>query len=173
VIPSSIPSHSIPYATYRPSGLTTGDAAPPFELAADDGEVITSAELAGSRYVLYFYPKDDTPGCTKQACNLRDEYSTLLEKGIAVIGVSADDVDSHARFADKYELPFPLLADPEHEILEKYGVWRQRNLYGRLSMGIQRTTFLIDEDGTIRDVIKRPNVDDHASEVLERFGISG
>ena len=159
--------------TTEPIMPEAGQKAPEFTAASQDGDEISLTDYRGRKVVLYFYPKDDTPGCTKQACNLRDEYSTLLEKGIAVIGVSADDVDSHARFADKYELPFPLLADPEHEILEKYGVWRQRNLYGRLSMGIQRTTFLIDEDGTIRDVIKRPNVDDHASEVLERFGISG
>lgn len=150
-----------------------GQIAPEFTAQSQDGDQISLTDYRGRKVVLYFYPKDDTPGCTKQACNLRDEYSTLLEKGLAVIGVSADDVESHSKFADKYELPFPLLADPEHEILEKYGVWRQRNLYGRLSMGIQRTTFLIDEEGVIKDVIKRPNVDDHASEVMRRFGITG
>ena len=150
-----------------------GQIAPEFTAQSQDGDQISLTDYGGRKVVLYFYPKDDTPGCTKQACNLRDEYSTLLEKGLAVIGVSADDVESHSKFADKYELPFPLLADPEHEILEKYGVWRQRNLYGRLSMGIQRTTFLIDEEGVIKDIIKRPNVDDHASEVMRRFGITG
>lgn len=150
-----------------------GQIAPEFTAQSQDGDQISLTDYRGRKVVLYFYPKDDTPGCTKQACNLRDEYSTLLEKGLAVIGVSADDVESHSKFADKYELPFPLLADPEHEILEKYGVWRQRNLYGRLSMGIQRTTFLIDEEGVIKDIIKRPNVDDHASEVMRRFGITG
>ena len=146
-----------------------GQKAPEFEATSQDGDQISLSDYRGRRVALYFYPKDDTPGCTKQACNLRDDYSALLDAGIAVIGVSGDDVDSHARFADKYELPFPLLADPEREILEKYGVWRQRNLYGRLSMGTQRTTFLIDENGVIKDVIRKPNVTDHAAEVMARF----
>jgi peroxiredoxin Q/BCP len=147
-----------------------GQQAPDFRAESQDGDQISLSDYRGRKVALYFYPKDDTPGCTKQACNLRDDYSALLDAGIAVIGVSGDDVKSHAAFADKYELPFPLLADPDHDILDKYGVWRQRNLYGRLVMGTQRTTFLIDEKGVIRKVIKRPNVDDHAGEVLAGFG---
>ena len=153
----------------EPTMPEVGQQAPDFRAESQDGDLISLSDYRGRKVALYFYPKDDTPGCTKQACNLRDDYSDLLEAGIAVIGVSADDVKSHAKFADKYELPFPLLADPQHEILEKYGVWRQRNLYGRLSMGIQRTTFLIDENGVIKDVIRKPNVTEHASEVMRRF----
>ncbi|HEX7069362.1 MAG TPA: thioredoxin-dependent thiol peroxidase [Rhodothermales bacterium] len=148
-----------------------GQTAPDFRAASQDGDQISLSDYRGRKVALYFYPKDDTPGCTKQACSLRDDYSALLDAGIAVIGVSGDDVASHAAFADKYELPFPLLADPDHDILEKYGVWRERNLYGRLVLGTQRTTFLIDEEGVIRKVIKRPNVDDHAREVLAGFGL--
>ena len=151
----------------------TGQPAPDFTAESQDGDRIALSDYRGRKVALYFYPKDDTPGCTKQACNLRDDYSELLEAGIAVLGVSGDDVKSHARFADKYELPFPLLADPDREILAKYGVWRQRNLYGRLSMGTQRTTFLIDEDGVIQHVIKKPNVTNHAREVMEKFGVTG
>ena len=148
-----------------------GDAAPDFEAKSQDGDTIRLADYRGRKVALYFYPKDDTPGCTKQACNLRDNYEMLLDKGVAVLGVSADDVDSHERFAEKYELPFPLLADPDHEILNKYGVWGERNLYGRKFMGIKRTTFLIDEEGTVHHVFKRPKVTEHAQEVLAKFGL--
>lgn len=146
-----------------------GALAPEFEGETQDGDRIRLSDYRGRRIALYFYPKDDTPGCTKQACNLRDGYTGLLDAGIAVIGVSGDDVASHARFADKYELPFPLIADTDHTILEKYGVWRVRNMYGRKFMGTQRTTFLIDEEGRIKDVIKKPDVSNHATEVKERF----
>lgn len=157
--------------TTGPTMPGPGQKAPEFRAQSQDGDTISLSDYRGRKVALYFYPKDDTPGCTKQACNLRDDYGQLLDAGIAVIGVSGDDVASHAKFADKYELPFPLLADPDHEILEKYGVWRQRNLYGRLSMGVQRTTFLIDEGGSIKDVIKKPNVTEHADEVMRRFGV--
>lgn len=149
-----------------------GQEAPHFEGKTQQGEVISLADLRGKKVALYFYPKDDTSGCTKQACSLRDGYAQLKDAGVAVVGVSADDVESHERFADKYNLPFPLIADPEHEILEAYGVWGKRNLYGRMFMGIKRTTFLIDEEGQIVDVIKRPKVGDHAAEVMKRFGIT-
>lgn len=146
-----------------------GQPAPDFDGKTQTGETIRLSDFRGRKVVLYFYPKDDTPGCTKQACNLRDEYSDLQNAGIAVIGVSGDDVASHEAFAEKYDLPFPLVADPGREILEQYGVWGERNLYGRTFMGTKRTTFLIDEDGTIVHVFKRPKVEEHAREVLEKF----
>lgn len=147
---------------------SVGDTAPLFEGKTQDGEVVRLADYRGRKVALYFYPKDDTPGCTKQACNLRDGFQDLLDAGIAVIGVSPDAVDSHRKFADKYELPFPLVADPEHEILAQYGVWGPKNLYGRIFGGVHRTTFLIDEDGVIRHVFKRPNVQGHTAEILEK-----
>ena len=149
-----------------------GQQAPDFQGQTQSGERIKLDDYRGQKVALYFYPKDDTPGCTKQACNLRDEYSRLQEAGVAVIGVSADDVESHQAFAEKYSLPFPLIADTEREILEAYGVWGERNLYGRKFMGIKRTTFLIDEDGMIVHVFKRPKVTEHGQEVLEKFGIA-
>ena len=149
-----------------------GDQAPAFEGTTQDGETLRLGAYQGRKVALFFYPKDDTPGCTKQACNLRDNYQALLDAGIAVIGVSGDDEASHERFAEKYDLPFPLVADPDRAILEQYGVWGERNLYGRTFMGTKRTTFLIDEDGTIHHVFKRPNVKDHAAEILEKFGVA-
>lgn len=146
-----------------------GTEAPDFEAPIQDGSSIRLSELRGSKVVLYFYPKDDTPGCTKQACSLRDGWSELAAAGIRVIGVSQDDVDSHEKFAQKYDLPFPIAADPEHEILERYGVWQQRSMFGNTFMGTKRTTFLIDEDGMIREVLKKPKTKDHAREVLEKF----
>lgn len=149
-----------------------GTPAPDFEGKTQTGETVRLSDFRGKKVALYFYPKDDTPGCTKQACNLRDHLQTLREAGIVVLGVSGDDVDSHRKFAGKYHLPFPLIADPEHEILEKYGVWGERNLYGRKFMGIKRTTFLIDENGVIRHVFKRPKVSEHAEEILAKFGLT-
>ena len=146
-----------------------GDVAPDFEGKTQSGDVLRLGDFRGKKVALYFYPKDDTSGCTKQACNLRDEHEHLKMDDIAVIGVSGDDVESHQKFASKYDLPFPLVADPEREILQKYGVWGEKNFYGRISMGIKRTTFLIDEDGIIRDVIKRPNVKEHAEEIRRKF----
>ncbi len=146
-----------------------GQPAPDFEGATQTGETIRLSDYRGQKVALYFYPKDDTPGCTKQACNLRDNHQALLDAGIAVLGVSADDEASHERFAEKYALPFPLVADPDRAILERYGVWGERTLYGRKFLGIKRTTFLIDEDGTIRHVFKRPKVDAHTEEILQRL----
>lgn len=146
-----------------------GELAPDFEGVTQSGDVIRLSDYRGKKVALYFYPKDDTSGCTKQACNLRDEYAYLGKGDIAVIGVSGDDVKSHKEFADKYDLPFPLVADPDREILRKYGVWGEKKLYGRTFLGINRTTFLIDEDGVVRDVIRRPKVADHASEITDRF----
>jgi thioredoxin-dependent peroxiredoxin len=146
-----------------------GEQAPDFEGRTQSGETIRLADFAGKKVALYFYPKDDTPGCTRQACNLRDDYSRLLEAGVEVIGVSADDEDSHQKFAEKYNLPFPLIADTDQRILKRYGVWGERSLYGRKFLGTTRMTFLIDEEGVVRDVVRRPKVEEHAEEILARF----
>lgn len=153
--------------------LQPGDLAPDFTAPTQSGESVSLSALRGQRVALYFYPKDDTPGCTKQACSLRDGYRDLLDAGIAVVGLSPDDDASHARFAEKFALPFPLAADGGHAIADAYGVWGPRTLYGRLFNGIHRTTFLIGEDGRIVDVIERPDVGDHAAEVLRRFDAAG
>ena len=146
-----------------------GQPAPDFEGRTQTGEKFRLYELRGRKVALYFYPKDDTPGCTKQACNLRDQHRELLDAGIAVVGISGDDVASHEAFAAKYDLPFPLVADTDHAIMEAYGVWGSRSLYGRMILGTKRTTFLIDEDGIVRHVFKRPKVDEHSREILDRF----
>ncbi|WP_022835423.1 thioredoxin-dependent thiol peroxidase [Salisaeta longa] len=148
--------------------LPVGTQAPDFEAPTPEGTVRLS-DFRGQWVVLYFYPKDDTPGCTKQACNLRDGYQTLQDAGLAVIGVSEDDVASHEAFAAKHQLPFPLAADPDHDILNAYGVYGERNMYGNTFMGTKRTTYLIDPEGTIRHVFKRPKTGDHTAEVLEKW----
>jgi thioredoxin-dependent peroxiredoxin len=125
------------------------------------------SSLRGRPIVLYFYPQDDTPGCTRQACEIRDEWSRFRERGAVVLGVSPDDETSHARFRDKYSLPFTLLADREHEVAEEYGVWVERNRYGRKSMGIDRSTFVIDEDGNVAKILQRVKPEGHAERVLE------
>lgn len=145
----------------------TGDVAPDFTLPRDGGGEITLSALRPQKVVLYFYPKDDTPGCTKEACAFRDRQADLTKFGAKVFGVSPDDVASHVKFRDKYELNFPLLADPDHKVAEKYGAWREKNMYGKKSMGIQRSTFLIDADGKIAKVWKRVQVDGHDQQVLD------
>ncbi len=148
---------------------SAGDPAPDFATTDQTGAAVRLADFAGRPLALYFYPKDDTPGCTKQACNLRDHTQDLTDAGVAVVGVSPDDSASHQRFAGKYSLPFPLLADPDKEILTAYGAWGEKNLYGRKSMGVKRTTFLIGPDGTILHVFKRPKTDRHAQEILDKL----
>lgn len=147
--------------------LQLGDPAPPFELAADDGELVSSAALAGSRYVLYFYPRDDSPGCTAQACGLRDSWSRVAETGVQVFGVSKDSVESHAKFRAKYDLPYRLLADTEHALAEAYGVWIEKSFRGRTSMGNERTTFVIGADGRVEAVLPQVKPDEHADQLLE------
>jgi peroxiredoxin Q/BCP len=147
--------------------IEEGLPAPDFELATDVGERVRLSELRGRPVVLYFYPADDTPGCTRQACEIRDEWSRFRERGAVVLGVSPDDETSHARFRDKYSLPFTLLADPTHEVAEEYGVWVERNRYGRKSMGIERSTFVIDEDGNVARILRRVKPEGHAERVLE------
>ena len=150
---------------------SVGDTAPDFEARTQNDETLQLSDYRGKKVALYFYPKDDTPGCTKQACNLRDGIGRLQDAGIAVIGVSQDDVESHADFAEKYDLPFPLVADSEKEILKKYGVWGERSMFGNKFLGTKRTTFLIDEDGTIVHIFKRPKTGEHTAEVLEKFSV--
>ncbi len=147
--------------------LEPGSRAADFTLPADNGSKVKLSALRGQSVVLYFYPKDDTPGCTREACAFRDRKTALAKLGVHVLGVSADDVASHVKFRDKYELNFPLLADTDHRVAEKYGAWREKNLYGKKSMGIQRSTFLIDRDGKIAQVWKKVNVDGHDAEVIE------
>ena len=144
-----------------------GSKAPPFSLLSDAGRRVTLAQWKGSPLVLYFYPKDDTPGCTRQACAFRDRHDQLQQLGVQVLGVSTDALQSHEKFRDKYELNFPLLSDPDHRVAEAYGAWREKNMYGKKSFGIQRSTFLIDADGKIARVWKRVKVDGHDQQVLD------
>ena len=154
-----------------PAMPEAGAKAPPFFGTTQDGKTISLADFKGKKVALYFYPRDNTPGCTKQACNLRDNFEELRKHNIHVVGVSDDPQDSHRRFADSYNLPFPLLADVDRSILNSYGTYGQKNLYGRVSMGTKRTTFLIDEEGMIVKVYKRPKTNSHASEILKGFGV--
>jgi len=144
-----------------------GQKAPVFTLTADDGKKVKLADQKGSPVVLYFYPKDDTPGCTKEACAFRDRQGEIQALGAKVFGVSPDTVESHVQFRDKFTLNFPLLADPDHAIAEKYGAWREKNMYGKKSMGIQRSTFLIDGKGKVVKVWKKVQVDGHDQEVID------
>jgi peroxiredoxin Q/BCP len=146
--------------------VVEGDAAPDFALESDAGETVTLSSLRGKPVILYFYPKDDTPGCTTQACGIRDVYGEFERAGAVVLGVSPDEVDSHARFKQKYGLPFPLLADPEHEVADEYGVWAEKSRYGRTSMGIVRSTFVIGPDGTVTKAMRNVKPDTHADDVL-------
>jgi peroxiredoxin Q/BCP len=147
--------------------LEVGDKAPAWTLASDDGSKKKLSDFRGSPVVMYFYPKDDTPGCTKEACAFRDAKSELAKLGAIVVGISADSAASHAKFRDKFELNFPLLADEDHAVSEKYGAWREKNMYGKKSMGIQRSTYLIDGQGKIARVWKKVSVDGHDADVLE------
>ncbi|MEJ7592658.1 MAG: thioredoxin-dependent thiol peroxidase [Planctomycetaceae bacterium] len=141
--------------------------APAFSLTATDGATVKLSELRGKAVVLYFYPKDDTPGCTKEACAFRDRLTEIQKLGAVVLGVSADDVASHKKFSEKFTLSFPLLADTDHQMAEKYGAWREKNMYGKVSMGIQRSTFLIDAQGAVAKVWKKVSVDGHDQQVID------
>jgi thioredoxin-dependent peroxiredoxin len=143
-----------------------GKPAPDFELTSDEGERIRLSSLRGNPVVLYFYPKDDTPGCTTQACGIRDAYGEFRDRGAVVLGVSPDSEASHVKFKSKYELPFTLLADPDHEAAEGYGVWVEKKNYGKTNMGIERSTFVIDKDGNVVRAMRRVNPETHADDVL-------
>ena len=149
--------------------LKEGDKAPLFTGTDQDGNSFKLSDLKGKKVVLYFYPEDDTPTCTVQACNLRDHYGLLKKNGFTVIGVSPDDPAKHRKFQEKFSLPFTLLSDPGHGIIDKYGVWGEKNLYGRKYMGLHRTTFVIDEKGIIRKIFLRPKNKDHASEIIASY----
>ena len=146
--------------------LKEGDKAPAFSGLDQNGKKVALKDFKGKKLALYFYPQDGTPTCTLQACNLRDHYPALQKAGYDVVGVSPDDVQKHKKFETKHELPFTLIADTSHEILEKYGVWGEKMLYGRKYMGVIRTTFLIDEKGKIVRIIAKPKSKEHASEIL-------
>lgn len=150
--------------------LKEGDKAPAFSGLDQDGKKVSLSDFKGRKLVLYFYPADNTPTCTVQACNLRDHYSLLKKKGFEVLGVSPDPVASHKKFQTKQNLPFRLLADPDQTVLQRYGVWGEKQMFGRKYMGVIRTTFLIDEKGIIRKVITRPKTKDHANEIVEAWG---
>jgi thioredoxin-dependent peroxiredoxin len=147
--------------------IEEGKAAPAFTLQSDSGDKVRLSELKGKPVVLYFYPKDDTPGCTTEACAFRDRRAEIMALGAQVLGISPDTVESHAKFRDKYQLNFPLLADPDHAVAEKYGAWREKNMYGKKSMGIQRSTFLIDARGKVAKVWPRVSVDGHDQQVID------
>lgn len=143
-----------------------GEPAPDFTLRADTGEDVTLSSLKGSPVVLYFYPRDDTPGCTTQACSFRDAYAEFEERGVTILGVSPDTEADHVKFKEKYGLPFTLLADPEHEVAERYGVWVEKTMYGKTSMGIKRSTFVIDADGNVAKAMPNVKPEGHADRVL-------
>jgi thioredoxin-dependent peroxiredoxin len=149
--------------------LKEGDKAPAFKGVDQNGNKMSLSDLKGKKVVLFFYPEDDTPTCTIEACNLRDNYGMLKQKGFEVIGVSPDNEKSHKKFEKKFGLPYTLISDPSHVILEKYGVWDQKQLFGRKYMGVLRTTFVIDEKGVIRKIFLRPKNKAHAEEIVEAW----
>jgi thioredoxin-dependent peroxiredoxin len=153
--------------------LEEGQAAPDFELQADDGSTVRLKSLRGEPVVVYFYPRDDTPGCTREACAFRDRKAEPANLGLKVLGISTDDVKSHGKFRDKYSLNFPLLADTDHRTAEAFGAWQEKNMYGKKSWGIVRSTFLIDAGGKVRRAWRRVNVDGHDAEVIAAVGELG
>lgn len=151
------------------STLTEGSKAPAFKSTDQNGKKVSLADYKGKKVVLYFYPEDDTPTCTVEACNLRDNYSLLKKNGFEILGVSPDDEKKHKKFEAKYQLPFTLLADPEHKIIDKYGVWGEKQMFGNHYMGLLRTTFLIDEKGVIKKIFRKPKSKEHAEEIIEAW----
>ena len=149
--------------------LEAGTKAPDFTLTDKDGQEVSRSDLRGSKVVLYFYPKDNTPGCTRQACAFAGAYSAFEELGVKIVGISKDSIASHAKFAEKYGLPFILLSDPERKAIESYGVWQEKKLCGKVSMGVVRTTFIIDENGIIEKVMPKVKPDTNAEEILEEL----
>jgi len=147
--------------------LKVGDTAPEIQAVDQNGNTIDLSDYRGSKIVIYFYPKDNTPGCTAEACNLRDNYQYLQNKGYKIIGISADSENSHKNFAQKYNLPFPLIADDEKKIIMDYGVWGQKKFMGKIYNGILRTTFIIDEDGKIEEIIEKVDTKNHTNQILK------
>jgi peroxiredoxin Q/BCP len=148
--------------------LEAGQKAPSFKGKNQSGESVSLKDYRGKKLAIFFYPEDDTPTCTEQACNLRDNYALLKKEGIEVVGISPDDVKSHEQFIGKFELPYTLVADPQKKIIEAYGVWGEKNMYGRKYMGLIRTTFLVDEKGVIKHIFKKPRVRQHAEEIIAK-----
>jgi len=147
--------------------VQVGKKAPDFSLLDQDGKKVSLKNFKGKKVVLYFYPKDNTSGCTKEACNFRDEFPKFKKSDSVILGVSPDSVSSHKKFADKYKLPFTLLSDEDKKVLEKYEVWKEKSMYGRKYMGVERTTFIIDENGKIKKIFNKVKVDGHNKEVME------
>ena len=146
--------------------LTEGTKAPEFTLTDDQGQEVSLSDFAGKKVVIYFYPKDDTPGCTKEACSFRDNHSAILARGAVVLGVSADDTKSHEKFKTKFELPFPLLSDPEKKMIQAYDAWGEKQMYGKSYEGILRSTVIVDEQGNVVKVFPKVKPEGHAEEVL-------
>ncbi len=149
--------------------LAEGSPAPDFTLPTESGEQVSLSQFRGNKVVLYFYPKDDTPGCTKEACGFRDNHQAFLDKGAVVIGISADDETSHQKFKDKYDLPFYLLADPEKTVIQQYEAWGEKKMYGKIFPGTLRVTYIIDEGGTIAKAFPKVKADEHAGEILSQL----
>jgi peroxiredoxin Q/BCP len=149
--------------------LKAGDTAPSFTLPSSDGSEVSLSDFKGKKVVLYFYPKDDTPGCTTEACSFRDDLSAFKRKGAVVLGISVDGIESHKKFVGKYSLQFPLLSDEEKRVVKAYGVWKEKSLYGRKYLGTVRTTFIIDEQGKIAHIFPKVKVDGHTKAVLEEL----
>ena len=148
--------------------VEAGQKAPSFKGKNQSGESVSLKDYLGKKLAIFFYPEDNTPTCTEQACNLRDNYALLKKEGIEVVGISPDDVKSHEQFIGKFELPYTLVADPQKKIIEAYGVWGEKNMYGRKYMGLIRTTFLVDEKGVIKHIFKKPRVRQHAEEIIAK-----
>lgn len=146
-----------------------GDAVPAFEMTADDGSVVSSEGLAGRRYVIYFYPEDDTPGCTRQACSMRDNFGRVTATGVEVFGVSPDSVASHVKFRDKFDLPFRLLSDEGHHVADAFGTWVEKGFAGKTYMGVERTSFIIGPDGLIEHVLPKVKAGEHVDRLMERL----
>ncbi len=153
----------------RMSRPEPGDAVPPFEMTADDGSVVSSQSLAGKRYVIYFYPQDDTAGCTRQACSMRDNFGRVTATGVEVFGVSPDSVVSHVKFRDKYDLPFRLLSDEGHRVADAFGTWIEKAFAGKTYMGVERTSFVIGRDGRIEHVLPKVKAGEHVDRLMERL----
>lgn len=152
--------------------LEVGVAAPQFTGKDQEGNQVSLQDFKGKKLILYFYPKDDTPGCTAEACNLRDNYEDLISRGFAIVGISPDNEKSHGKFRSKYNLPFSLLADPETAIIKAYGAWGEKSMYGKKYEGVLRTTFVIDETGHILRIISKVNTGDHTQQILNELGIN-
>lgn len=151
--------------------LKSGDKAPAIKGEDQKGNEVSLTDMKGEKVILYFYPKDNTPGCTAEACNLRDNYEALVGKGFKIIGLSPDSLKSHQKFSEKYELPFPLIPDPEKEIIKAYGIWGPKKFMGKVYEGVHRTTFIIDESGNIEKIIEKVKTKDHTNQILKELGL--